>query len=530
MILTSKTISKTLGISIFGVFLLLPTWALAQQSVVLSVSPTKFDISANPSQTWTSSVRVINANPFPLTVYAEPVNFTSAGDSGVGSLMPILEPISDGSTLAEWIDVNKQSITIPAEQTVSIPFTVTVPESAAPGGHYAAILIGTQPVNGTADQPQVQTAQVVTSLLFLRVAGEIDERAAIRSFTTERQIYEQADITLQLRLENKGNVHLQPQGDIEIYNMWGQPRGVIPVNRNSQFGDVLPSNGGGDNTRTYRFQWTADWSLADMGRHRASVTLAYGEQVRQFVDATTYFWIIPWRVLLLVFLTIGLFLVLTVWAIKLYIRRMLQLAGITPEIQQVAPRQARRHVSVMAPIETGILDLRTGLQNGHGSPLQNIYHWLLKYKLFFIITLALLALSCLFFWYLFLIIQNEHDYTVQYEHTDGSKSTIQTDLATTTSTELNSHTISVIDNSGISGALDEVRARLADTAYQVEVQSNTVSETKSRSILVYDPSLLEQVKELQTLFPNMLVSAYTAQNDTDAPLLVLYVGSDIAEP
>ena len=31
-------------------------------------------------------------------------------------------------------------------------------------------------------------------------------------------------------------MHIQPQGDIKIFNMWGQERGVIPVNRQTMFG------------------------------------------------------------------------------------------------------------------------------------------------------------------------------------------------------------------------------------------------------------------------------------------------------
>ena len=58
---------------------------------MLSVSPTLFEMTANPEQTWSSNVRVINANPFPITVFTEVVNFAPAGDAGQGTLIPVFD-------------------------------------------------------------------------------------------------------------------------------------------------------------------------------------------------------------------------------------------------------------------------------------------------------------------------------------------------------------------------------------------------------------------------------------------------------
>ena len=339
--------------------LAVPTSVSAQNSLVLSVSPTLFEMTANPNQTWSSSVRVINANPYPITVYADPVNFAPADESGQGTLLPILESEAAGETLAEWISITQDEIEVPAEQTISVPFTISVPDSAAPGGHFAAILIGTRQPAGITDRPTVETSQVVTSLVFLRVSGDIVEAGSIREFTSDRQVYESADARFAIRFENTGNVHIQPQGEIEIRNMWGQERGIIPINKNSQFGNVLP-----ESIRTYQYTWSTNWSLADIGRHAATVTLVYGENNRQFVDAVTYFWVIPWKLLLGTIFVVGALVGLIVFAIRLYVRRMLQLAGVTPEL---ARTQKQTRASVVAPLQAGILDLRDELENGTGT-------------------------------------------------------------------------------------------------------------------------------------------------------------------
>ena len=258
-------------------FLIVPNYyALAQSALSLSVSPTIFDMSANPTQEWTSTVRVINPNPYELKVFANVVNFRPQGEDGQGRFVPIVEEESKGKSMAEWVDVTREEIIIPAEQTKELPFTITVPEDAPPGGHFAAMLIGTKPPEERSSS-QMVTSQIVTSLLFLRVTGDVNEDGDIRSFRTADRVIEKPEAIFELRFENKGNVHILPQGEIQIKNMWGQERGIIPINRNTLFGNVLP-----DSVRQYRFSWTGEWSIADMGRYTAIASLAYGEDVRKF--------------------------------------------------------------------------------------------------------------------------------------------------------------------------------------------------------------------------------------------------------
>ena len=142
MISTLKTISS---LFLLFIFLISPLFANAQNSISLSVSPTLFEMTANPAQEWDSSIRVINSNPQELEVYIDIVNFAPQGEVGQGVFIPVSEDESQGKTLAEWIKPQMTSVVIPPEKTVEIPFGIAVPEDAPPGGHFAAILIGTKP-------------------------------------------------------------------------------------------------------------------------------------------------------------------------------------------------------------------------------------------------------------------------------------------------------------------------------------------------------------------------------------------------
>ena len=506
-----------------AIVLLHPLQSFAQGAVSLSVSPTLFEMSASPSQQWESSVRVINTNEFPIKVYTNAVNFEPSGEAGQGTMVPVFENESSNSTLAEWITVPDQEIVVPAEQTVNIPFTINVPLDAAPGGHFAAILVGTRSLTGSDAPAQVQTSQVVTSLVFLSVAGDIVESGAIRDFTTERAITESPQATFSLRFENKGNVHVQPQGDIIINNMWGKERGVVPINRNSQFGNVLP-----ESTRKYTFEWSGDWSFADMGRYTAIATLAYGDTNRQFVSSETSFWVIPWRAFLAVLLLLGGFFWLLVWGIKLYIRRMLQIAGVTPELQRVTKNAStKKRVSVTAPIEEGILDLRAHLRATEGSVIDQARYIFATYRLAIVIVSALLVFVALFVWYLVLALTSERGYEVSYEE-NGE----MVQLEKTTEANQNEHSsavdlppLSVVNRSGVAGLDELVAIELESKGYEVAVQKVDVGVEEARTVIVYDPEYVDNILELQSLFPGALVSSYVAVDGSEPPITI-YIGNE----
>jgi hypothetical protein len=509
--------------------LVLPQLSLAQGSITLSVSPTLFDMTASPTQEWTSNVRVINANEVPLQIYTDVVNFSSNGEGGQGSLAPVLAEESDGATLAEWITIDDAERLIPAEQTVSIPFTINVPDDAPPGGHFAAILIGTRSFDGAGGAAQVETSQVVTALVFLRVAGDINEAGQIRDFTTSRLISEAPAMDFSIRFENTGNVHLQPQGNITITNMWGKERGVLPINQNSQFGNVLP-----ESIRKYTFNWTGDWSFADIGRYKAVATLAYGDQARKFTDRTTTFWVIPWRALLLVLVIVGGLGWFVVWGIKLYIRRMLQLAGVTPELHRDSRHKSGRSgVSITAPIEEGILDLRSGLRLGEGSYLQRLLGVAKSYKVFLLILGALVVFVALFVWYLVLALSSDRGYEASYEQNGEMVPVVQADQSADSepSAPIVVNTlpeVALVNRSGVAAADDDLAQRLQQQGYDVTFDSNTQTVIEDKTVIVYDPSLAEQIVRLQTQLDGALLSAFSV-DDPDEPMVTIYIGTDQAQ-
>lgn len=542
-ILRKKTTKIYIAIFVLG-FLLIPNSTIkAQESLTLSVSPSFFDnMSVEPGQEWRSSLRVINVNPYDLTVYLDVVNFLPQGEGGQAQFIQITPEEPSGSTLAEWFIVNREAIVIPREQSKEIPITVRVPIDAAPGGHYAAVLVGTKPPQALPGQAQVQTSSMVSTLFFARVAGEINELGLIREFTTTEKYLNTPEATFELRFENKGNVHLQPQGEIRITNMWGQERGLIPINQNSQIGIVLR-----ESIRKFTFSWKGEWSIADIGRYKAVVTLAHGSESRQFTTMETTFWLIPYKLLFGVLLVFSIFVTLITWLVRMYVRHMLVMAGIDINEYKNAKRTKtlalkypnRKKLKLHRPVQEGILDLKQRLETAKTflDSCRTVFKFIYHYKLFFIAVILILILTGSIIWYIKSATTSYRGYEVVYENHDTnvtltSEEIIYERLKTERATEEPNYDkmlpkVSIVNRSGQPGLGAELKFRLESYGYKVTNLTADFSEIRSRTVLVASPNLQREALRLSTRLNNAPISTYAEENVEEE--ITVYVGSDVGD-
>lgn len=292
--------------------------AQSAESLSLTLTPPLFQVTQAPGGVWSSVLRVVNTNKFDLAVTASVQDFRPDGETGNALLGERGGP-NDRHLMSGWFTLPEGEIVIPRGTTGEIPFTIAVPEDASPGGHYAAIIVATRP--GQLDGGSgAGISSGVTSLFFLRVPGDVVEEGAIRDFYAEKSIAQSPSARFALRFENTGNVHLVPEGTIVITNMWGKERGRIDINKVNTFGNVLP-----ESTRKFEFVWEGEPSIFEFGRYEAVATLVFGEQSRQTVYRTTYLWVIPWKQVLPIFLSLALFVWFVTWSVRRYVKKALEL-------------------------------------------------------------------------------------------------------------------------------------------------------------------------------------------------------------
>lgn len=514
----------------------------AQGSLALSISPTLVELGASPGDSWRSNLKVINTNDFDLTVYGSPVNFIPRGEGGQGDFVPVPESEQFGSTLAEWVTLEQASITIPAGSSAQLPFIVSVPEDAAPGGHFAAILVSTQPPVFEGESASLRTTQVVSSLFFLRVAGDVIESGSIRSFTAENTYSANPETSIELRFENTGNVHLRPQGDIVISNMWGRERGRIPVNYNTSFGNSLPNS-----IRKYEFAWSKDFSISDIGRYKAEIALAYGSENRQFATRTAAFWVIPTKGLFITFTFIVFFFAFIIWVVRMYIRRMFAIAGFDPEIHGAAIQKKSlstrtamdtssleldiRTPRVSDPVTVGIIDLKQHLARAPqlGQKIYEVFLFGIEYKKLLLSILVTIGLVILIVLFVGGAISDETAYNVTVGSEAASTEYNAEEIAflrlagrPVDGNADSSYQVSVINTSGKAGTAGEIAHMLVEGGLAVSVVDVEIGRTEDRTIVLFSPELQAEALRISELLGGALLSA---QVETEAQITV-YVGVD----
>lgn len=275
-------------------------------SVGLEVTSPLYDYTIEPGKVQQDIVKIKNVGSTEQTYYPEVLDFKSDNKTGT----PIfLNKGEDSGTysLSKWISISAEPVKLAPNQSTAMNFNITVPTDAEPGGHYAGILFSTEPPDPSGSN-QIGLASKVGSLVLVRVAGDAKEEAKITSFTTDKEQYEEAGVKFSTTVENTGNVHVQPKGVITVKNVFGGQVAAIDVNQLSA--NVLPGS-----SRVFESSWSDPGFK--LGYYTATVTLAYGDP-SQTTTATTGFWIIPWKTLLIALVVIAAVLALIIFAVKRY--------------------------------------------------------------------------------------------------------------------------------------------------------------------------------------------------------------------
>lgn len=302
--------------------LLLPGAASA-----LTFSPPTFDLTAQPGQVLTQTLRLRNDASAPVTLKASTANFAGKADDdalGVPDFYPT-EETRDGRGLGPWIAFPKQELTLLAGERAELAFTVTVPKDAGPGSYFGAVILAT--AAGEAAE-NVGVTGTAAALVLLRVDGDVIESLRLNSFAAP-SVSTSLPVRFEANVSNEGTVHLRPYGEVTVKNVFGREVAVLAMNR-LEYKSVLPGM-----TRRYATVWQREslkegtsllvrqWQNFAFGPYTAEMKLRYGEEDR-IMTATTRFWVVPWLTLLILLGgVIGVFWGLRAW-LKWYADRVIR--------------------------------------------------------------------------------------------------------------------------------------------------------------------------------------------------------------
>ncbi len=372
----------------------------AQNKMAMTITPPLIKNNVNPGQIWKSYIKVVNNNPEDIDVFVQLVNFESGNETGTVKLVPLNEDdIKDNEFLINnWINIEKGPIKVKAYKSKDIPFIVDVPKKADPGDHHIAILVGTEPNKDTRNGTSIKISSKIGSLLLLNVGGDVKESGIVREFSTDKKFYSSGDINFTLRFQNTGNTILQPQGEIRIYNYGEKDQGSVAINHKSSAGNVFPQD-----IRRWEYNWPVPSSILKMGRYRAEMILAYGNQSRETIERNIYFWVIQLKPVLTVLAILLLFVLIVVLMIRRYIKKAI--IRTQEQIGIVNPKQkeAGNRLKVVDDMQA-VVDLKVST-NKTVNDLKNKKNKKLNGGIFrsvvYIIVLALIVVVLIFVYFYF---------------------------------------------------------------------------------------------------------------------------------
>ncbi|WP_327694819.1 WxL protein peptidoglycan domain-containing protein [Streptomyces sp. NBC_00459] len=271
------------------------SWSVFPISSAVAQRP-YFYLSADPGTTVEDKVTVANKTDKPLTfrLYAADA-YNTARDGGFA--VRTLHEKQRG--VGAWARPAKSRVTVPAHKSVTVPFTLRVPEGAEPGDHVGALVALDERIDTGDGSLALGVQRAVGARIYLRVNGP-----AVSAITVEkvRISHHQplvpglgdSTATISYTLHNTGNVTLDPRVEVRAQGLFG--RTLMARDLTKIPSELLPGQ---------RVQLTEPWHGApqlDWG----DVTLtAYAKDTRE--SASVSFFALPWlmAVVVVVFGVVG---------------------------------------------------------------------------------------------------------------------------------------------------------------------------------------------------------------------------------
>lgn len=286
-------------------------------------SPLPIKLSTEPGKTVETELRMKNQNSQPEVIKVGLMKFGATGESG----QPNLFDITPKDTYASWVHFSPDTFVAEPGVWKTVKVTINVPTSAELG-YYLAVTFSR--ASQTSDKKASSFKGSVATLILLDVnSSNAVRELQLVSFTSARGLYEYLPATFNVKLRNKGNIYLAPVGNIFI-NRSGKI--VDTLNFNEAGGSVLPKS-----NRVFVVKWEQGfpvfkdrivngkpvpgkhsleqdlkWDIKDIskfriGRYSAKLLVVYDNGKQDVpMESTLNFWVIPWKLMLLSLVIIGL--------------------------------------------------------------------------------------------------------------------------------------------------------------------------------------------------------------------------------
>lgn len=336
---------KLIGLAVFASCFLLFASALITHAQTpgsnydVTVSPVFFDLTSDPGTTLTEKIKIRNNTTSPIPIKLQINKLT-------GDLNGNLTLSKDkNDTSLTWVKFSSDSVILKPLEWTEIPFAIDIPNDAA-YGYYLTISFtqdNTSPLQRSG--ASITGAAAVPVLLNVRKPGAKADGKLVK-FTTTNFINEYLPVDFTVKVQNTGNIHIKPHGNIFISS--GSDKNMAILDVNPELGSILPQS-----ARIFAASWmdgfavmepvmvsgqpkldkngkpemhlVLNWNkLTDfrIGKYDANLLMVFDNGTRDIpLEGKLSFWVIPYKLITaFIILLVALFFILK-FVLRWYINR-----------------------------------------------------------------------------------------------------------------------------------------------------------------------------------------------------------------
>ena len=166
----------------------------------ITLSPVKKVYRVDPGSTTSDTLTIINdgALDYTFITYTRPYSVKDE------QYEPDFFTIKTNTDIDSWVKFSQKSFEVKAGETKVIPYTLTVPANAVPGGHYGVLFAETQPQAVKPSGSFVERKKRVGSLIYATVNGDFKTGGSFGAVETPYLQFK-APLISSVAVENSGD-------------------------------------------------------------------------------------------------------------------------------------------------------------------------------------------------------------------------------------------------------------------------------------------------------------------------------------
>ena len=259
----------------------------AQSTEGLSAIPPRLELTVKADGVASQIIKVRNESSKEKNITISIEDFVVNDDIGTPTIITSTKEDNRWAA-SSWIQVSPSSVKLKGGETKTLTLTVMPPANALPGGHYAMVLHSPDNQVSIVDSTGASIQTKVGTLVYITIPGNIRQSATVKDFTAPK-FSEFGPIDFKTIIQNLSDIHIKPAGNITITNMFGLRTDQIAFNADGV--NIFPGK-----VRDFQNQLAKKWLF---GRYKAELNAAYGT-AGGIATAAIFFWVIPWRFLILI--------------------------------------------------------------------------------------------------------------------------------------------------------------------------------------------------------------------------------------